>query len=265
MTSSGYTPSDHKESIISQFTKQAIPYSRRHNIYSENELQQLVELTKANKNDVVLDLACGPGIVSCALAKIANHVTGIDLTPAMIDQAKILQTEKGLTNIVWKIGDVTERLPFPDNTFSLVVTRYSFHHLLDPLSVLSEMKRVCDPGRNGRVVVADITIDPEKVDEFNQMERIRDPSHVRALTFTELQNMMQEVGLTNLSIGHYKVPHQLDEHLQSSFPNNHDDLDRIRNFFAEDISKNRLGLNIHLEEGNSILFATPISIIVGRK
>jgi ubiquinone/menaquinone biosynthesis C-methylase UbiE len=123
MTSSSYTPSDHKESIISQFTKQAIPYSRRHNIYSENELQQLVELTKANKNDAVLDLACGPGIVSCALAKIANHVTGIDLTPAMIDQAKILQKEKGLTNVVWKIGDVTERLPFPDNTFSLVVTR----------------------------------------------------------------------------------------------------------------------------------------------
>ncbi len=61
MTSSGYTPSDHKESIISQFTKQAIPYSRRHNIYSENEIQQLVELTKANKNDAVLDLACGPG------------------------------------------------------------------------------------------------------------------------------------------------------------------------------------------------------------
>lgn len=265
MTSSGYTPSDHKESIISQFTKQAIPYSRRHNIYSENELQQLVELTKANKNDAVLDLACGPGIVSCALAKIANQVTGIDLTPAMIDQAKILQKEKGLTNIVWKIGDVTERLPFPDSAFSLVVTRYSFHHLLDPLSVLREMKRVCDPSRNGRVAVADITIDAEKVDDFNQMERIRDPSHVRALTFTELQNMMQEVGLTNLSTGHYDVPHQLDEHLQSSFPNNQDDLDRIRNFFAEDISKNRLGLNIHLEEGNSIVFATPISIIVGRK
>ena len=98
MTSSGCTPSDHKESIIYQFTKQAIPYSRRHNIYSENELQQLVELTKANKNDTVLDLACGPGVVSCALAKIANHVTGIDLTLAMIDQAKILQKEKGLTN-----------------------------------------------------------------------------------------------------------------------------------------------------------------------
>ena len=265
MTPSDYTSSVHNESIISQFTKQALPYSKRHNISNDNELQQLIELTKTSRNDVVLDLACGPGVVSCALAKIAKHVTGIDLTPAMIDQAKILQKEKGLTNIVWKIGDVTERLPFLDNTFSLVVTRYSFHHLLDPLSVLREMKRVCDPGRNGRVAVADITIDPEKVDEFNQMERIRDPSHVRALTLTDLQNMMQEVGLTNLSTGHYKVPHQLDEHLQSSFPNNQDDLDRIRNFFAEDISKNRLGLNIHLEEGNSIVFATPILIIVGRK
>lgn len=258
-------PSTHNESIKSQFTKQAIPYSKKHSVSNENDLKQLVELTKANRNDIVLDLACGPGIVSFTLAKIANHITGIDLTPAMIDQAKILQKEKGLTNIVWKIGDVAERLPFPDNTFSLVVTRYSFHHLLDPLSVLREMKRVCDPGRNGRVAVVDITIDPEMVDEFNQMERIRDPSHVRALTFAELQSMMQEVGLTNLSMGHYKVHHQLDEHLQSSFPNSQDDLDRIRNFFTKDIEKNRLGLEIHFEEGNVIHFATPITIMVGEK
>jgi SAM-dependent methyltransferase len=99
--------STHNESIISQFTKQAIPYRKRHNVSNENELKQLVELTKANRNDIVLDLACGPGIVSCAFAKIVNHVTGIDLTPAMIDQAKILQKEKGLTNITWKIGDIT--------------------------------------------------------------------------------------------------------------------------------------------------------------
>jgi ubiquinone/menaquinone biosynthesis C-methylase UbiE len=100
--------STHNESIISQFTKQAIPYRKRHNVSNENELKQLVELTKANRNDIVLDLACGPGIVSCAFAKIVNHVTGIDLTPAMIDQAKILQKEKGLTNITWKIGDITK-------------------------------------------------------------------------------------------------------------------------------------------------------------
>jgi ubiquinone/menaquinone biosynthesis C-methylase UbiE len=255
----------HNNSIISQFTKQAIPYSKRHNISNESELKQLVELINVNRNDLVLDLACGSGIVSSAFAQIVNHVTGIDLTPAMIEQAKILQKEKGLTNITWKIGDVAKRLPFDNNSFSIVITRYSFHHLLDPFSVLREMERVCDPASQGRVAVVDITIDPEKVDAFNQMEKIRDPSHVRALTFKELESMMQEVGLTNLKTGHYKVAHQLDEHLQASFPENQKYIDTIRTIFAEDIGKNRLGLEIHLEEGNSIHFTTPITIMVGEK
>ena len=265
MSPSEAISSKHNESIISQFTKQAIPYSKRHNVSNENELKQLVELTKANKNDIVLDLACGPGIVSCAFAKIVNHVTGIDLTPAMIEQAKILQKEKGLTNITWKIGDITKKLPFEDNIFSLVVTRYSFHHLLDPMSVLEEMERVCDSGSHGRIAIVDITIEPDKVDAFNQVERIRDPSHVRALTITELKSMMQEAGLTNIKTGHYKVTHQLYEHLQTSFPQNPEDLDKTRQIFAEDIRKNRLGLEIHFEERNAIHFAIPITIMVGEK
>jgi hypothetical protein len=103
------------------------------------------------------------------------------------------------------------------------------------------MKRVCDSSRNGRVAVVDVTIEPEKINEFNRMERIRDPSHARALTFTELKGMMQEVGLTNLMTDHYKVFHQLDEHLQSSFPENQEDVDKIRKIFARDTGKNRLG------------------------
>ena len=75
---------------------------------------------------------------------------------------------------------------------------------------------------------------------------------------------MQKVGLTNLKSGHYKVHYQLDEHLQASFPNNREDLDKIRKIFAKDIG-DRLGLEIHFKEGNSIHFATPITIMVGDK
>ena len=81
---------------------------------------------------------------------MTTHVTGIDLTPAMIEQAKILQQQRGLQNIVWNIGDVTH-LPYNYASFSLVVTRYSFHHMLDPASVLNEMIRVCIPG--GRIAM----------------------------------------------------------------------------------------------------------------
>ena len=45
--------------------------------------------------DDVLDVACGPGLVACALAARAKHVTGIDLTPAMIDGRKRFSGNKG--------------------------------------------------------------------------------------------------------------------------------------------------------------------------
>ena len=51
MSPSESISSTHDESIISQFTKQAIPYSKRHNVSNENELKQLVDLAKADRND----------------------------------------------------------------------------------------------------------------------------------------------------------------------------------------------------------------------
>ena len=54
----------------------------------------------------------------------------------MIAQAQARQDAEGLTNLTWLVGDAVP-LPFPDNVFSVVVTRYSFHHLLDPNAVLA--------------------------------------------------------------------------------------------------------------------------------
>jgi ubiquinone/menaquinone biosynthesis C-methylase UbiE len=110
--------------------------------------------------DTVLDVACGPGLVACTLAEVAQHVTGIDLTPAMIEQAQARQKAKGLMNLTWLVGDAVP-LPFPETAFSVVVTRYSFHHFLDPKAVLAEMVRVCSPA--GRVAVIDVfTSSPEQ-------------------------------------------------------------------------------------------------------
>src|SRR5207249_4832525 len=56
--------------------------------------------------DTVLDVACGPGVLACAFAEVARHVTGIDITPAMIERAQALQQSKGRTNMAWRIGNV---------------------------------------------------------------------------------------------------------------------------------------------------------------
>jgi ubiquinone/menaquinone biosynthesis C-methylase UbiE len=90
----------------------------------------------------VLDVACGPGLVVAAFARVARHATGIDVTPAMLARAR--EVCAGLDNVTLEQGDVT-RLPYGDGAFSIVVSRFAFHHFPDPRAVLAEMRRVCRP------------------------------------------------------------------------------------------------------------------------
>jgi len=178
----------------------------------------------------------------------------------MIERAKLLQQEKQLKNINWKIGDIFN-LPFDDNSFSIVVTRYSFHHLIEPKQVLEEMKRVCKP--NGKILIIDVTPNENKVDAYNQVEKLRDSSHTVAMTFDMLRGLMNEAGLTNLKSKHHELEMGLENILKSSFPNA-EDIPKIRQLFRIDISLDNLGLKSHLKNGE-IFFYFPISMILGIK
>jgi len=248
---------EHQRLIVDQFTKQAVPFSQM----PDHSPELILAASEAGPSDTVLDVACGPGTIACAFAQVARHVTGIDLTPAMIDQAKALQQSHGLANLTWRIGHVLP-LPFPDASFSLVFTRYSFHRFLDPMAVLAEMVRVCSSG--GRVAVVDVfTTSPEQAEAFNRMEELRDPSHVRALSLEELTGLFHEAGLQNVRKQFYKHEFGVEPVLKGSFPNP-GDADKIRQLFEDDLGVDRLGLGVHRRDGN-IHFAYPIVILVGRK
>jgi ubiquinone/menaquinone biosynthesis C-methylase UbiE len=248
---------EHQRLILEQFTRQAVPFSQMQN----HSPELLLAASGAGPEDTVLDVACGPGLMACAFAKVARHVKGIDLTPAMIEQAKVMQQSEGLTNLTWHVGDV-QRLPFADASFSLVFTRYSFHHFLDPKAVLAEMVRVCSHG--GRVVVVDVfTSGPGQDEAYNRMEKLRDPSHVRALALEELTGLVTQAGLREVRTQLYKHEVELGQVLQRSFPNP-GDADTIRQMFAEDLGVNRLGVGAHRREGN-IHYAYPIAVVVGKK
>ncbi|MDQ4072955.1 MAG: methyltransferase domain-containing protein [Thermoproteota archaeon] len=250
----------HNDTIISQFSKQAIPFAKMSQHSNQYGLELMLKLSDPKKNDRVLDVACGPGIVGCEFAKMVSKVTGIDLTPAMIEQARTLQKERNVENIDWRIGDVSN-LPFDDSSFSLVVTRYSLHHMIEPKTVLKEMKRVCIPG--GRVLVIDVTPEEDKSDAYNHVERLRDPSHTNALTFNELKRIMEDTGLVDIRTEHHDLEMELEHILHSSFPNSQDK-DRIKQLFKEDIIRNNLGMRSHLR-GDQIFFYFPISMILGFK
>lgn len=249
---------EHNAEIVSQFSKQAIPFAQLPGHL--DSIQMLIELSKVTGDKSVLDVACGPGLVACEFAKIARHVTGIDLTAEMIKQANNRQTGMGLTNLTWEIGTASP-LPYESDLFSIVVTRYSFHHFLDPKAVLKEMIRVCKP--KGVVLIADVALPADKVDAYNRMEKLRDPSHTQALSSDSWEQLLGESGLRNIQRGRYKIPMELEKQLKASFPKPGDD-DKIRDIFKNDLNASALGVDAHMV-GTEIHFSYPVSIYVGNK
>jgi SAM-dependent methyltransferase len=124
----------------------------------------------------VLDVACGPGIITVALAARAREVVAFVLTPEMLNKARQRCASAGARNVTFREGSATD-LPFADNTFDCAATRLSLHHFENPGRVLDEIRRVLKPG--GAFVVADVVSSeiPAKSALQNAIETIRDPSH----------------------------------------------------------------------------------------
>ena len=251
--------SSHRDLILDQFTRQATPFSTAKSIASEDALRLLVEASAAGPDDTVLDVACGGGLVVCAFAQVVQRAEGIDITPAMLDRARALAAEKGLANTSWRQGDVTS-LPYPDGAFSIVTSRFTFHHFQDPLAVLREMRRVCAPGGRVAVVDTDALAEPAKAAEFNRMELLRDPSHVRAMPGAELIGLFEAAGLPRPRRSSYELRDEVDNLLKRSFPNPGDD-DKIRALFRASATDDRLGIPIRLE-GSTIHYAYPVAVLV---
>lgn len=250
----------HNSRILDQFTRQAAPFAAAAAIRNKEALNRIVQWAGTGPDDTVLDVACGPGLLACAFAQIARHATGVDMTPAMLEQARKTQQEQGLSNVSWQPGDVYS-LPFLDAEFSIVSSRFVFHHLQDPLAALREMKRVCKP--KGKVVVADMSPLPEKAAALNAAERLRDPSHVRALPVAELCKLFQDAGLASPQINTYRMEGELEELLSRSFPNE-GDADRLRKIFADSIQDDALDLNTRQEDGK-IYYSFPVAVLVAKK
>ena len=125
---------DYERIVVDQFTRQAEQFREFAEMPGQPR-DMVLAATEVDAGDTVLDVACGPGVTTCDLAEVTGRAVGIDVTPAMIEQAKELQRKKNLNNVTWHVGSVPP-LPFDDQAFSVVFTRYSFHHFPDPFAVL---------------------------------------------------------------------------------------------------------------------------------
>ena len=122
--------------------------------------------------ETALDVATGGGHVARRLREAGLEVTTVD--PAAGMEPDVVAP--------------AEKLPLPDESFDLVVSRLGAHHFSDVRAAVREMARVA---RN-RVIVVDNTFGGDALEEA---ERLRDPSHVRCYTVEEWRNFFEDAGL----------------------------------------------------------------------
>ena len=242
--------------VVEQFSLQAPSFARLPSHEAATEL--LLDMAGVAAGMEVLDVACGPGMVACAAAKRARRVVGIDLTPAMIEQARALQAKLGIGNAEWRVGEAAN-LPFPPESFDAVLTRYSFHHLPDPGVVLAEMLRVARP--RARVTITDMVLPAPQAAAYDGMERLRDPSHVRTLSREELGDLAVAAGLRDLRWAGYLFEFDVDRLMRASFPRQ-GDAALVRAMLESDADVDRMGLGLR-REGEALVFAYPVAIVSG--
>jgi len=185
----------HSDSIVEEFTRQSTAFNASPVHRSAETLASLIDLIPADSQQHWLEVCCGPGIISRALAGRVGSVHGVDITPTMIDLANGEAQREGLANVRFSVGDATN-LPVPDASYDGAVTRFSLHHIPLPGRCVAEMSRVVRPG--GWVVLGDhITSEALDVCYWHQeLERLRDPSHWLSLTPRQLRNLGKAAGLS---------------------------------------------------------------------
>jgi SAM-dependent methyltransferase len=135
----------------------------------------------AHNAELALDLGAGGGHVSYALARHARRVIACDLSSEMLAAVARTAREKGLGNIE-TVEAPAEHLPFEDETFDFVASRFSAHHWRDFDAGLREARRTLK--RGGRAAFVDVYAPAQALFDthLQAIELLRDHSHVRDYT-----------------------------------------------------------------------------------
>jgi len=186
--------SDQARRVQEQFGGSAAAYVTSPGHAAGEDLDTLVAWGRALRPRRVLDVATGGGHTALAFTGVAPHVTACDLTEPMLRAARGLVRDRGAA-AAFVAGDAVT-LPFREGVFDAVTCRIAPHHFPDVAGAVREVRRVLRPG--GSFLLQDILghDDAEAAAFITEVERRRDPTHIRAYRAVEWKAFLRAAGLT---------------------------------------------------------------------
>jgi SAM-dependent methyltransferase len=190
--------------VQQQFGNTAAAYLSSAVHASGADLEAAAGIARRYKSPAVLDLGCGAGHLSFAVAPFAGNVTAYDLSEQMLSVVADAAASRGLGNVRCMQGRA-EQLPFDAESFDMVVTRFSAHHWANVPAAVAEAKRVLRPG--GVLVVIDIVAPENPLHDtvLQAVELLRDASHVRDYRVSEWARMFGDAGFAHTVVSEWRL------------------------------------------------------------
>jgi len=246
-----------------QFGPVAEMYVRSKGHAEGDDLQRIVTLSGATPADHVLDIATGGGHTALAMARVAGAVTATDLTPEMLTAAERFIRGFGVENVHFEHADA-QALAYPDASFDIVTCRIAPHHFPDPAAFVRETCRVLRPG--GRFLLEDSVVPAGAVGDFlNQIEMVRDRSHMRSLTVDAWWSLLIESGLTVMHLETFRKRHELSDWMTRTATPPDDRREVHKRFTAADALTRRAYAIEFDENGAPIAFWDHKALFVSEK
>ncbi len=202
------------EDVRQFFTRHAGDYRTSASHAAGTDLDLLIELSQPRPDDRLIDVAAGTGHTALRLRPLVASALLVDLTPAMLEEARALAAEQGLL-VETMVADAAA-IARPDGAFTLLTCRRAAHHFLDLPAFLAEAHRLLAPG--GRLALADMTAEEAGIDLLNRLERMRDRSHVAALSPEAWRGLLIGHGFTAPRLALQEEPYSLQRWLSPTGP-----------------------------------------------
>jgi ubiquinone/menaquinone biosynthesis C-methylase UbiE len=202
MSDAGASHSRQAEVVVRHYAKLAPAYDRLWDRYSRNSLGKLAGQLTLRGDEHVLDVACGTGRLAAILRQRhpGLHISGIDISPAMIKEARERLPEDAAT--AWHVGTLSS-VEFPPSSFDVVTCANAFHLFITQEEALERMRQLVAPG--GTICIVDWCREYPQIRAIQGLARRFGAQYRNILTREEMRAMVTRAGMRVTAIDRFRA------------------------------------------------------------